>query len=108
MDPYEMLGCLPHPFCWFGFTPTLFDAPSRRSREPIDWTAHSFLCFIAPGRSRHETRAISGFSWGFSIQEREISLRPPTILSAAVWDNHLELLRVEYPMWDFAADYQDR
>ena len=47
MDPFEPLGRLAHPFCFFGFAPTLFDAPSRDSRAPLVWTAHSFLAFIA-------------------------------------------------------------
>ena len=32
MDPLAFLGDLPHPFCWLGLNPTLFDAPSRSPR----------------------------------------------------------------------------
>jgi hypothetical protein len=49
MDPFEALGRLTHPFCWFGFAPTLFDAPSRPSRVPLEWTAHSFLAYRRRG-----------------------------------------------------------
>ena len=70
LDPYEPLGRLPHPFCWFGFTPTLFDAPARPSRVQLDWTADSFLCFIAD--EAPEVRALLGFSWGFSIHAQNV------------------------------------
>jgi hypothetical protein len=33
------------PYAFFGVGPTLFDAPSRPSREDMTWVAHSFLCF---------------------------------------------------------------
>jgi hypothetical protein len=104
LDPYEPLGRLPHPFCWFGFAPTLFDAPSRRSRAPIEWTAHSFLCFI--GRT-HEARAIVGFSWGFSIRNEQISIDAPEALPAGAWDMHVPLLREEHPTWEFARGYRE-
>jgi hypothetical protein len=104
LDPYEPLGRLPHPFCWFGFTPTLFDAPSRRSREPIEWAAHSFLCFI--GRER-EARAILGFGWGFAIREDKISIEEPQPLPAGEWDGHVPLLRAEHPTWEFALGYRE-
>jgi hypothetical protein len=105
MDPYEPLGQLAHPFCFFGFAPTLFDAPSRESRAGVDWTAHSFLCFIAGDRERREARAILGFSWGFSIRDELFSYHSPAVLSSADWDDHLSLLGQEHPTWDFADGF---
>jgi hypothetical protein len=43
MDPFGLFGDMPSPYCWYGTEPTLFDAPSRVDRGPIDWVAHSFL-----------------------------------------------------------------
>jgi hypothetical protein len=108
LDPFEPLGRLPHPFSWFGLAPTLFDAPSRLSLEPMDWIAHSFLSFIAQARPRSEIRAILGFSWGFRIRDETISLEGPTSLVGAAWDGHLPLLRDDHPNWDFATGYRDR
>jgi hypothetical protein len=108
LDPFEPLGRLPHPFCWFGFAPTLFDAPSRTSREPMRWVANSFLCFIASGAPAREARAILGFSWGFTINDSTISLESPAIVPPTGWDSHLPLLRREHPNWDFAAGYHRR
>lgn len=108
MDPYGPLGQLSHPFCFFGFAPTLFDAPSRDSRAPVDWTAHSFLCFIAGTSDRREARAILGFSWGFSIRDEIFSYESPAVLGPADWDDHLSLLAQEHPAWAFAAGYHSR
>jgi hypothetical protein len=108
LDPFEPLGRLPHPFCWFGFAPTLFDAPSRATREPMAWTAHSFLCFIASGAPVREARAILGFEWGFVIRDETVLLEGPASIAPAQWDRHVSLLRSEHPAWDFAAGYRDR
>lgn len=108
MDPYEPLGPLPHPFCWLGFSPILFDAPSRRARDPIDWLAHSFLCFIDGAHPRRQIRAILGFSWGFEITSSAITFKALEPLASHEWDAHLTLLRSEHPTWDFASGYRDR
>jgi hypothetical protein len=63
LDPFEPLGRSSHPFCFFGFTPVLFDAPARRSRDDMDWIAESFLCFVPMESGEHEARAILGFGW---------------------------------------------
>jgi hypothetical protein len=65
MDPFEPIGQSPHPFCFFGFAPTLFDAPARRSREDMDWRAETFLCFVPRDTDTREARALLGFAWGF-------------------------------------------
>jgi hypothetical protein len=103
-DPFEALGRLPHPFCWFGFQPTLFDAPSRPKRIPMDWTAQSFLCTIA---DPSEVRAILGFAWGFEIAGEAIALAAARSLEPSAWDAHLPLLHAEYPAWRFAPGYED-
>jgi hypothetical protein len=107
MDPFELLGPSPHPFCFFGFAPVLFDAPARRSREDMDWRAETFLCFVHTEAVSRETRAILGFRWGFGVRERAISLTPPTRLAPAEWNKHRAFLRREHPSWSFASGYQN-
>ena len=60
---------VPLPSRFFGFAPVLFDATARPSREDLDWSAETFLCFVPMEVDRREARAILGFSWGFSIRE---------------------------------------
>ena len=98
IDPYEPLGPVTHPFCFFGFAPTLFDAPSRSHRDDMKWLANSFLCdLVAPDR----VGAILGFSWGFSIRAGEIEIKPAAVLGAEDWDRHLSVLHSAFPRWSF-------
>lgn len=107
MDPFEPLGPSPHPFCFFGFAPRLFDAPARRSRPDMDWSAETFLCFVPRDAAEREVRAILGFGWGFRLRKGEISLTPPASLGPLEWDKHVPLLRREHPAWAFASGYRD-
>lgn len=98
LDPYEPLGPVSHPFCFFGFAPTLFDAPSRSRRDDVDWTANSFLCDLA---APDQIRAILGFSWGFSIRDGEIEIKPAATLEPDDWNRHLSVLKSSCPPWSF-------
>jgi hypothetical protein len=109
LDPYTPLGRSSHPFCWFGFCPTLFDAPVRDSRAPLEWTAHSFVCFIAKGRDGLEARAVLGFGWGFTIRDEIVSSRTtPSVLGESDWNAHRALLGQEHPGWSFAEGFHSQ
>jgi hypothetical protein len=105
MDPFEPLGPVSHPFAFFGFLPTLFDAPSRDTISDMDWTAHSFLCRLA--QHRYQTSAILGFSWGFTILEGRITPRGPEALGPQDWDAHRSTLARESPGWSFSPGFPD-
>lgn len=98
IDPFEPLGEVTHPFCFFGFAPTLFDGPSRPAREDMTWTANSFLAGI---RGDHEAFAILGFTWGFEIRDGEVSILGPTQLDGSAWDACLPPLEAAHPRWHF-------
>jgi len=106
IDPLEFLGDVPHPFCWIGVSPDMFDAPSRSPRHDLDWTAHTFLCVpegsTSSGLSVH---ALLGFAWGFRIRNDDIHLVPPTPLGAKDWDQHVNVLASRYPSWRFAEGF---
>lgn len=106
LDPLDFLGDVPHPFCWIGLQPQLFDAPSRSSRADLDWLAHSFLCVPdASGDGRLESRALLGFAWGFRIRAGEIDLVPPYPLDAHDWDGHHDHLALRCPTWSFPPGF---
>jgi hypothetical protein len=94
-------------FVFFGFAPVFFDAPGRRSRHDMDWTAESFLCFVPMLARRRVTRAILGFSWGFGIRDETVRPRAPTTLPPNEWNKHLGLLRREHPSFAFATGYRN-
>ena len=101
-DPFNLYENAPLPYCWYGIAPTLFDAPSRDERAPLDWVAHSFLA-VSPldGNCRIVTPLL-GFSWGFQIVDKKnTSLKPVTLLAAADWETHLPYLRDIYKDWQF-------
>jgi hypothetical protein len=102
MDPLTILGVLPHPFAFFGIKPTLFDAPARDTRKDLEWLAHAFLCHF-DSRDTGDVRALTGFSWGFSIVDEKGAPRPAVPLES--WDEHLPLLHAAYPSWRFAPGF---
>jgi hypothetical protein len=108
LDPFEPLGRLTRPFCWFGIAPTLFDAPSRASgADRLDSAQLPLLYHSRCGAGRGgEARALLGFSWGFAIGDGAISFEQPARLPPAEWDRHLALLRSEHPGWTFSSGYQ--
>lgn len=107
IDPLEALGDLPHPFCWLGLNPRLFDAPSRSPRADLDWLAHSFLCVPdGGGDASLEAQALLGFSWGFRIRDEVIALVPPVPLEPSAWDHDAALLAPLYPGWRFVEGFR--
>jgi hypothetical protein len=106
IDPLDFLGDVPHPFCWIGLEPQLFDAPSRSPRRDMDWAAHSFLCVPDGDDDGMVAHALVGFLWGFRIRDEEIHLVPPTLLRPDDWDGHRAALAARYPAWRFAPGFR--
>lgn len=110
IDLFEPLGEAPHPFNFFGFSPTLFDAPHTTLPE-WDFLAHTFLCglggklFEQTEGGRREVRPVLGFSWGLSKQGSEIELFDPKPLSVGDWNGHLTYLRQRFPSWTFPSGF---
>ncbi|HET7902533.1 MAG TPA: hypothetical protein VFL59_15225 [Candidatus Nanopelagicales bacterium] len=107
IDPLAFLGDLPHPFCWLGLQPQLFDAPSRNPLQDMDWLAHSFLCVPDGGDDAGvEVHALTGFSWGFRIRGETIDLVPPAALGPEDWDLHAATLSSTYPVWRIVPGFR--
>jgi hypothetical protein len=105
-DPLDFLGDLPHPFCWFGLRPELFDAPSRSPRTDMDWVAHSFLCVPDVSDDGMEVQALLGFRWRFRVRDGEITLEVPTLLGPTDWDADVAVLEPSYPAWRFVRGFR--
>ena len=106
IDPLDFLGEVPHPFCWIGLGPHLFDAPSRTLDRDLDWSAHSFLCVPDGGADGMEAHALLGFSWGFRIRDGQVLLDGLALLSDADWDEHRAVLAARYPSWRFVGGFR--
>jgi len=108
IDPLAFLGDVPHPFCWIGLSPRLFDAPWRSPRRDLDWTAQSFLCVPEDlTEVGQEVHALLGLSWGFRIRDEEVQLVPPMLLDPSDWDQHVEALAARYPSWRFIRGFRE-
>lgn len=107
IDPLAFLGDLPHPYCWLGINPTLFDAPSRSPRADLTWTAHSFLCVPDDVGNGLEARAMLGFAWGFQVSDDHITLDLPVLLDGSAWNQHVAALGRDFPAWRFPAGFAD-
>ena len=105
MDPIALYQQIPTPYAFFGIRPELFDAPSRDSRCDMAWEAHSFLCVCPDAVLTRHVQAITGFSWGFTISQQDITLARPAALGPQAWDSHLTLLTSSYPGWRFDGGY---
>jgi hypothetical protein len=111
MDPFALFGDVRSPYCWYGTEPTLFDAPSRQDRAPIEWIAYSFLATtpideVMQGSPRRVVPLL-GFEWGFDIRPEMASLvevHAVSSIGSSEWAAQLPLLRAEYPspLWTFA------
>jgi hypothetical protein len=106
IDPLAFLGDLPHPFCWLGICPTLFDVPSRSPRRPMQWTARSYLCVPDDIGEGLGVYAMLGFAWGFRIEGAEVVMEPPRPLEASAWDEHLPSLSEGFPDWRFPSGFR--
>jgi hypothetical protein len=97
-----------HPFCFFGYSPTLFDAPhSDVGPRHSEFVAHSFLCGLGPQplAMRFEADAILGFSWEFRIDQGTITIGELAPLGPEAWDGHHEYLRGAHPRWTFLPGF---
>lgn len=94
------------PFCASGWDPSLFDAPARTHRVPINWTARSFLVYSDDCLMTKNLRPLVAFEWGFSIAEREgqVVIKKLTKLDLDVWAQHTDLLSESYPRWNFIVN----
>lgn len=101
MDPFFLFPDIDVPYCFYGYKPTLFDAPGRTHRDDMDWIAHSFLAVTPTEFGARQVTPLQGFSWGFSIRSKVIRVAPVLPLTPNEWISHLPYLRAAYPTWQF-------
>lgn len=93
-----------HPFSYFGYKPTLYDAPSRELDVDLIWTAYSFLCPVRLVDSRNEkiVSPVVGFSWGFTISGGKLEgLLHPQKVTHEKWMDLSGRISKDLPDWNF-------
>jgi len=103
IDPFDLFEDSTAPFAWYGFRPTLFDAPSRWRRGAVQWEAHSFLTIGPWDVDRRRVVPLVGFAWGYQQDSLAEGLRlsPVRLLGPADWDGHRSYMTGRFPGWTF-------
>jgi hypothetical protein len=104
-DPFVLFGDAPSPYCWYGLNPTLFDGPSRLTRDDLEWEAHSYLAATpldeVMALQPRRVVALTGFSWGFTVRDAEVTQHRLKPLPLEEWNSQTPGLRARYPFWHF-------
>jgi hypothetical protein len=100
-DPFLLFPAVEHPYPFYGYKPTLFDAPGRAHRNDMDWLAHTFLAMTPIEPDARLVKPLQGFSWGFTIRDGGVILSAIRPLAARAWVRHLPYLEETYPDWRF-------
>lgn len=92
---------LDNPMAEFGHLPTLFDAPANPDHANGDWVAESFLvAFPDIARTRRLT-ALTGFRWGYRLNEGRPTPLPIEPVGPERWEAHRTTLTAQHPSWEF-------
>ena len=95
------------PYFSWGPLPRLFDAPSIKGPQHVDWTAHSTLAYSPDGVMTRVVRPLCGFSWGYRLRDGKPQLTPITLTSGPEWASDFELFAAEFPRWRFEGTGSD-
>lgn len=115
MDIFPYAKDLQTPFAYWGFNPSIFDAPARLLEtngkvQNLEWRAQSFLCILEDAGMTKRVKLVPGvgFGWGFDIQAKDKEIKRDIIISGLEildaekeWVDRLGLLRDLYPAWTF-------
>jgi hypothetical protein len=115
MDVYPYAKDLQTPVTYWGYNPSIFDAPAILLDESgkvdeKEWRAQSFLTVLEDAGMTKRVKLVPGaaFGWGFDIRAKEdgngrdIVIKGLEVLDAQKeWNGKLELLRDLYPAWTF-------
>jgi hypothetical protein len=115
MDIYPYAQDVQTPIVYWGYNPSLFDAPAtlvngNEKIEEKEWRAQTFLCILEDAGMTKRVKLVPGvgFGWGYDIdvgadgKSRTISIKGLEMLdSQKEWTGRLELLRGLYPAWTF-------
>ena len=97
------------PFFAYGYPPAMYDAPCHNlnSCKKLLWTADTFLVTTPSRMNSHTVSFLAGFSWGYSEwdnygSEVAAEMLPIKEIQGSVWNSHLELLRKDFPAFNFS------
>lgn len=93
-----------NPYCFYGYKPTLYDAPCHNPGLSMDWIAYSFLSPLkqADQNGKKMIAPILGFRWGYSLNDGQVtSIKKPETVPESRWIELSKEIRDEYGDWTF-------
>ena len=93
-----------NPFCYYGYKPEFYDAPSMNDPHIIRWNAYTFLCPLALSNTEEYRMIIplAGFKWGYAMSRgRPSSIMNPVPASRDDWNLVRMKVYSQYPQWQF-------
>lgn len=100
----------PVPYCFYGYKPTLYDAPCHNPGISMKWTAYSFLCplTITDENGKKLVAPFLGLKWGYSLENGKVSsLHAPEVVGADKWNQLTIGIRDEFKDWAFSSSFID-
>ena len=95
------------PFCGYGYPADIYDAPCNNFSDcvKLKWIADTFLVSMPSFLNDEKISYIAGFRWGYQDSHSEhnhlVELLPIKTIDADSWNCHLQLLKQDFPKWNF-------
>lgn len=99
-DDRPMFNQVNNLFCDFAANPDVFDAPFNGGPQ-LDWVARMFVVYVLDAVVTKRVKPILGIEWGYWIDNSQPHVKETKQLDIQVWNEHLELLRSNFPGWTF-------
>ncbi|MGC8506492.1 MAG: hypothetical protein ACP5NK_07300 [Thermoplasmata archaeon] len=93
-----------NPFCYYGYKPKHYDAPSMNDPHVRVWKAYTFLCPLSLSSTKEYRKIIplAGFTWGYTMSHG----KPESLLELLTagrddWNLVKGNVSSQYPQWEF-------
>lgn len=92
-----------NPICYYGYKPSLYDAPSNNDPGIMKWKAYTFLCPLFLSRvKRIKIIPLVGFTWGFTMKDgKPEEILYPVKAEKKEWEFVRASASEDYPDWEF-------
>jgi hypothetical protein len=99
LPPFLLGGEMP--MMYFGYLPTMFDAPANPQHPDGEWSAFTFLTAIPDLVRSRSLHALTGFRWGYRLAHGRPTPLPVRPVGPDDWQVRRPLLTRTFPTWTF-------
>ncbi len=108
VDVAEMFQGYQNPYCFYGYKPTLYDAPCHNPGVTMEWIAYSFLSPLKQidENEKKMVAPVVGFKWGYALKNGKIDrIFQPESVYERKWVELSREVRGEYSDWTFKEGF---